>query len=80
MSEIKPPTPNDTTRQASPISQPPKPTRPAKRKRKAARPAPPLTPPWLEGGIDYSRVLTDENYEQVLARFLVGRAAGRGLR
>jgi uncharacterized protein (DUF58 family) len=34
----------------------------------------------LEGGIDYSRVLTDESYEQVLARFLVGRAAGRGLR
>jgi len=34
----------------------------------------------LESGIDYSRVLTDEGYEQVLARFLVGRAAGRGLR
>jgi uncharacterized protein (DUF58 family) len=34
----------------------------------------------LENGIDYSRVLTDESYEQVLARFLVGRAAGKGLR
>ena len=34
----------------------------------------------LEVGIDYHRVLTDEPYEQVLARFLVGRAAGRGLR
>lgn len=34
----------------------------------------------LEGGIDYHRVLTDEPYEQVLARFLVGRAAARGLR
>ncbi len=34
----------------------------------------------LEGGIDYHRVMTDEPYEQVLARFLVGRAAGRGLR
>ncbi|MDA1201467.1 MAG: DUF58 domain-containing protein [Planctomycetota bacterium] len=34
----------------------------------------------LESGIDYHRVLTDEPYEQVLARFLVGRAAGRGLR
>jgi hypothetical protein len=34
----------------------------------------------LEGGIDYARVLTDESYEQVLARFLVGRAEGRGLR
>ena len=57
MSEIKPPTPNDTTRQASPTSQPPKPTRPSKRKRKAARPAPPLTPPWLESGIDYDPAL-----------------------
>ena len=54
MSEIKPPTPNDTTTQSS---QPPKPTRPAKRKHKAARPAPPLTPPWLEGGIDYDPAL-----------------------
>ena len=34
----------------------------------------------LESGVDYHRVLTDENYEQVLARFLVGRAAGKGLR
>lgn len=34
----------------------------------------------LESGIDYNRVLTDEPYEQVLARFLVGRAAARGLR
>jgi len=34
----------------------------------------------LESRIDYRRVLTDEPYEQVLARFLVGRAAGRGLR
>ena len=57
MSEIKPPTPNDTTRQTDPASQPPKPTRPAKRKRKAARPALPLTPPWIEGGIDYDPAL-----------------------
>jgi uncharacterized protein (DUF58 family) len=34
----------------------------------------------LESGIDYHRVLTDEPYEKVLARFLVGRAAARGLR
>ena len=34
----------------------------------------------LENGIDYHRVLTNEPYEQVLARFLVGRAAARGLR
>ena len=34
----------------------------------------------LESGVDYHRVLTDEPYEQVLARFLVGRAAGRGRR
>jgi uncharacterized protein (DUF58 family) len=34
----------------------------------------------LEAGVDYHRVLTDEPYEQVLARFLVGRAAGRSLR
>ena len=34
----------------------------------------------LESGIDYHRIVTDEPYEQVLARFLVGRAAGRGLR
>ncbi len=34
----------------------------------------------LESGVDYHRVLTDESYEQLLARFLVGRASGRGLR
>jgi uncharacterized protein (DUF58 family) len=34
----------------------------------------------LESGIDYHRVMTDEPYEQALARFLVGRAVGRGLR
>ena len=34
----------------------------------------------LEGGIDYHRALTDESAEQVVARFLVGRATGRGLR
>jgi len=34
----------------------------------------------LESGIDYHRVLTNEPVEQVLARFLVGRAAARGLR
>jgi uncharacterized protein (DUF58 family) len=34
----------------------------------------------LEGGIDYHRVLTDEAAEQAVAKFLVGRAAGRGLR
>jgi len=34
----------------------------------------------LEAGVDYHRVMTDEPYEQVLARFLVGRAVGRGLR
>ena len=34
----------------------------------------------LESGIDYHRVLTSEPVEQVLARFLVGRAAARGLR
>ena len=33
-----------------------------------------------ESGIDYQRAMTDESYEQVLARFLVGRAAGKGLR
>ena len=55
MSEIKPPTPNETTADKH---QAPKPTRPAKRKRKAAaRPAPPLTPPWIEGGIDYDPAL-----------------------
>jgi uncharacterized protein (DUF58 family) len=34
----------------------------------------------LESGVDYHRVLTDENYEQLLARFLVARAAVKGLR
>jgi uncharacterized protein (DUF58 family) len=34
----------------------------------------------LESAVDYHRILTDEPTEQVLARFLVGRAAGRGLR
>jgi hypothetical protein len=34
----------------------------------------------LESGVDYHRALLDEPEEQVLARFLVGRAAGRGLR
>ena len=34
----------------------------------------------LESGVDYHRVVTDQPYEQVLARFLVGRAAGRSLR
>ncbi|MFM8633686.1 MAG: DUF58 domain-containing protein [Planctomycetia bacterium] len=31
----------------------------------------------LEQGIDYHRVITDEDYEKVLARFLVGRASGK---
>ena len=34
----------------------------------------------LEQGIDYHRTLLDEDYEKVLARFLVSRAAGKGLR
>jgi len=34
----------------------------------------------LESAVDYHRVVTDQPYEQVLARFLVGRAAGRALR
>ncbi|MFM7184112.1 MAG: DUF58 domain-containing protein, partial [Planctomycetota bacterium] len=34
----------------------------------------------LESAVDYHRVLTGESEEQALARFLVGRAAGRGLR
>ncbi len=34
----------------------------------------------LETGVDYHRVATDGPAEQVLARFLVGRAAGRSLR
>ena len=34
----------------------------------------------LETAVDYHRMLTSEPVEQALARFLVGRAAGRGLR
>ncbi len=34
----------------------------------------------LESAVDYHRVTTAEPYEQAVARFLVGRAAGRGLR
>ena len=34
----------------------------------------------LESAIDYQRVSLAENYEQVLVRFLVGRAAAKGLR
>ena len=34
----------------------------------------------LEQGIDYHRVALEDDYEKVLARFLVGRAAGKGLR
>jgi len=34
----------------------------------------------LESAVDHQRVVIDEPYEQVLARFLVGRAAGRSLR
>jgi hypothetical protein len=34
----------------------------------------------LESAIDYHRVSLDENYEQVLMRFLVGRARAKGVR
>jgi hypothetical protein len=34
----------------------------------------------LESGIDYHRLLTSDPVEQSLARFLVGRASGRGPR
>ncbi|MBM4077818.1 MAG: DUF58 domain-containing protein, partial [Planctomycetes bacterium] len=34
----------------------------------------------LESAVDYHRVLLDENYEQVLVRFLIGRAQSKGLR
>jgi uncharacterized protein (DUF58 family) len=34
----------------------------------------------LESAVDYRRVTLDENYEQVLIRFLVGRTRSRGLR
>lgn len=32
----------------------------------------------LESGVDYHRTMINENYEQVLMRFLVGRTRGRG--
>jgi hypothetical protein len=32
----------------------------------------------LESAIDYHRVSVDEDYEQVLMRFLVGRTRGKG--
>jgi len=34
----------------------------------------------LETAVDYHRVTLDENYEEVLMRFLVGRARGKGAR
>jgi hypothetical protein len=34
----------------------------------------------LESAVDYHRVTLDEDYEQVLARFLLGRAQTKGLR
>jgi len=34
----------------------------------------------MEQGIDYHRTLLDEDYEKVLARFLVSRASGKGMR
>lgn len=34
----------------------------------------------LESGVDYQRVLIDENYEQAMVRFLVGRAQAKGIR
>jgi uncharacterized protein (DUF58 family) len=34
----------------------------------------------LESGVDYNRVTIDENYEQVLIKFLVGRTRTKGLR
>src|SRR4029079_15291492 len=34
----------------------------------------------LESAIDYQRISIDENYEQALARFLVGRAQAKGMR
>jgi hypothetical protein len=55
MSEIKPPSAIDAT--TSHANTTTKPARPSKRKRKAARPAPPLAPPWIEGGIDYDPAL-----------------------
>jgi hypothetical protein len=55
MSEIKPPSAIDAT--TSHANTTTKPARPSKRKRKAARPAPPLALPWIEGGIDYDPAL-----------------------
>ena len=34
----------------------------------------------LESAVDYHRVSIDEDYEQVLMRFLVGRAQAKGVR
>jgi hypothetical protein len=34
----------------------------------------------LESAVDYHRISLEENYEQVLARFLVSRAAAKGRR
>ena len=34
----------------------------------------------LESAIDYQRICIDENYEQALVRFLVGRAQAKGMR
>ena len=34
----------------------------------------------LESAIDYQRISIDENYEQALVRFLIGRAQGKGTR
>ncbi len=39
-----------------------------------------LTEVVRESAIDYHRVVLDENYEQVLIKFLVGRAKARGVR
>jgi hypothetical protein len=34
----------------------------------------------LESAIDYQRIVIDHDYEQALARFLVGRAQAKGMR
>jgi hypothetical protein len=34
----------------------------------------------LESGVDYHRVGLDQSYEQVLVRFLIGRAHAKGIR
>jgi hypothetical protein len=34
----------------------------------------------LESAVDYQRISIDENYEQALVRFLVGRAQAKGMR